>query len=348
MSMQLPRQHADTIDVQNAAPASIGRAASLRFTFPLALMLSCATSGVLAQKDYPTRPIRFLVGVVPGGATDILARAIGQKLGENWRQQVVIDNRPGANQIIAAELTAKAAPDGYTLQMIPAGFAINPAMHRKLPYDPIRDFTAITAVADVPNLFVVHPSVPARSVSEFVAYARARPGQLSYGSSGVGSPSHLCGELLAIVARVDLTHVPYKGQGQAVIDLLGGHLKLAFPSIPSSIQHIRSGKLIALGVASGKRSSSLPDVPTIHEAGLKGYEVAGWYGVIGPPRMPKPLLAKLNGEINRILAAPEMRQALSQQGADLLGSTPEEFAATIATDIVKWKKVVAAAGIKPE
>ena len=336
------------IDVQNAAPALIGRTASLRFAFALALLLGCATSGVLAQKDYPARPIRFLVGVVPGGATDILARAIGQKLGENWRQQVVIDNRPGANQIIAAELTSKAAPDGYTLQMIPAGFAINPAMHRKLPYDPIRDFTAITMVADVPNVFVVHPSVPARSVSDFVAYARARPGQLSYGSSGVGSPSHLCGELLAIVARVDLTHVPYKGQGQAVIDLLGGHLKLAFPSIPSSIQHIRSGKLIALGIASGKRSSSLPDVPTIHEAGLKGYEVAGWYGVIGPPRMPKPLLAKLNGEINRILAAPEMRQALSQQGADLLGSTPEEFAATIAADIAKWKKVVAAAGIKPE
>ncbi len=311
-------------------------------------MLSCAASGVLAQKDYPNRPIRFLVGVVPGGATDILARAIGQKLGENWQQQVVIDNRPGANQIIAAELTTKAAPDGYTLQMIPAGFAINPAMHRKLPYDPIRDFTAITMVADVPNLFVVHPSVAARSVNEFVAYARARPGQLSYGSSGVGSPSHLCGELFAIIAKVDLTHVPYKGQGQAVIDLLGGHLKLAFPSIPASIPHIRSGKLIALGIASGKRSSSLPEVPTIHEAGLKGYEVTGWYGVIGPPRMPKPLLAKLNGEINRILQAPEMRQMLSQQGIDALGGTPEEFAAMIATDIVKWKKVVAAAGIKPD
>jgi tripartite-type tricarboxylate transporter receptor subunit TctC len=318
------------------------------FAVPLALMLSCATSGVLAQKDYPARPIRFLVGVVPGGATDILARAIGQKLSENWQQQVVIDNRPGANQIVAAELTAKAAPDGYTLQMIPAGFAINPAMHRKLPYDPIRDFTAITMVADVPNLFVVHPSVAARSVNEFVAYARARPGQLSYGSSGVGSPSHLCGELFAIIAKVDLTHVPYKGQGQAVIDLLGGHLKLAFPSIPSSIQHIRSGKLIALGVASGKRSSSLPEVPTIHEAGLKGYEVTGWYGVIGPPRMPKPLLAKLNGEINRILEVPATRQALSQQGIDPLGGTPEEFAAMIATDIAKWKKVVAAAGIKPE
>ena len=336
------------IDANNAAPASIGRARSFRVAFLSALLLSGAASGVLAQKDYPNRPIRFLVGVVPGGATDILARAIGQKLGEHWQQQVVIDNRPGANQIIAAELTAKSAPDGYTLQMVPAGFAINPAMHRKLPYDPIRDFTAVITVADVPNVFVVHPSVPARSVKDFIAYARTKPGQLSFGSSGVGSPSHLCGELFAIMAKVDLTHVPYKGQGQAVIDLLGGHLKLAFPSIPSSIQHIRSGKLIALGIASGKRSSSLPEVPTIHEAGLKGYEVIGWYGVIGPPRMPRPLLAKLNGEINRVLEAPEMRQMLSQQGIEALGGTPEEFAAMIVTDIAKWKKVVASAGIKPE
>lgn len=313
----------------------------------LAVFLSSVASGVSAQKDYPNRPIRLLIGVVPGGATDILARIFGQKLTERWHQQVVVDNRPGASQIIATEMTSKAAPDGYTLQMIPAGFAINPAMHPKLPYDPIRDFTPISIVAMVPNVMVVHPSIPVKSANEFVAYARARPGELSYGSSGVGSPSHLCGELLSSVAKIQMTHVPYKGQGAAIIDLLGGHLKVAFPSIPSSIPHIKAGRLVALGVATSKRSSALPNVPTIDESGVKGYVVSAWYGVIGPPRMPKPLLAKLNGELNRILQLPEVRQTMSAQGADPLGSTPEEFAATIAADIPKWKKVVADAGIKP-
>ena len=314
----------------------------------LALALPCATGSAQVQKDYPSRPIRMLVGVVPGGATDILARIFGQKLAENWQQQVVVDNRPGANQIVAAELTSKAAPDGYTLQMIPAGFAINPAMHPRLPFDPIRDFTAISMVALVPNVMVVHPSIPVKSVNDFVAYARARPGQFSYGSSGVGSPSHLCGELLSSLARLQMTHVPYKGQGQAMIDLLGGHLKLAFPSIPASIPFIKSGKLIALGIATSRRSSALPDVPTIDESGVKDYDVSAWYGVIGPPKMAQPLLAKINGELNRILKTPEISHAMSQQGADPLGSTPGEFARVIATDIPKWKKLVADAGIKPE
>jgi tripartite-type tricarboxylate transporter receptor subunit TctC len=314
----------------------------------LALALLCATGSAQAQKDYPNRPIRMLVGVVPGGATDILARIFGQKLAESWQQQVVVDNRPGANQIVAADLTSKAAPDGYTLQMIPAGFAINPAMHPKLPYDPIRDFTAISMVAMVPNVMVVHPSIPVKTVSDFIAYARARPGQLSFGSSGVGSPSHLCGELLSSLARLQMTHVPYKGQGQAMIDLLGGHLKVAFPSIPASIPFIKAGKLIALGIATNRRSSALPDLPTIEESGVKGYDVSAWYGVIGPPKMAQPLLAKINGELNRILRIPEVSQAMSQQGADPLGSTPEEFAKAIATDIPKWKKVVADAGIKPQ
>ena len=318
---------------------------SAAFVAITALVIPMMNSSAMAQ-NYPNRPIRMLVGVVPGGATDILARIFAQKLAESWRQQVVVDNRPGANQIIAADLTAKAAPDGYTLQMIPAGFAINPAMHPKLPYDPIRDFTAISMVAMVPNVMVVHPSIPVKTVNDFIAYARARPGQLSYGSSGVGSPSHLCGELLSAITRIPLSHVPYKGQGQAMIDLLGGHLKLAFPSIPASIPFLRTGKLIALGVATNRRSSALPDVPTIDESGVKGYDVSAWYGVIGPPKMPKALLARINGELNRILKTPEVGQAMSQQGADPLGSTPEEFAAAIATDIPKWKKIVADAGIK--
>jgi len=318
---------------------------SAAFVAITALVIPMMNPSAMAQ-NYPNRPVRMLVGVVPGGATDILARIFAQKLAESWRQQVVVDNRPGANQIIAADLTAKAAPDGYTLQMIPAGFAINPAMHPKLPYDPIRDFTAISMVAMVPNVMVVHPSIPVKTVGDFVAYARARPGQFSYGSSGVGSPSHLCGELLSVMTRIPLSHVPYKGQGQAMIDLLGGHLKLAFPSIPASIPHLKTGKLIALGVATNLRSSALPDVPTINESGVKGYDVSAWYGVIGPPKMPKPLLARINGELNRILKTREVSQVMSQQGADPLGSTPEEFAAAIATDIPKWKKVVADAGIK--
>ena len=338
-------------------PANIENAARPRHGTPrhgygaiaaLALLLSCGTGSVFGQQDYPNRPIRMLVGVVPGGATDILARIFGQKMSEAWQQQVVVDNRPGANQIIAAEMTSKAAPDGYTLQMIPAGFAINPAMHPKLPYDPIRDFTAVSMVAMVPNVMVVHPSIPAKNMNEFITYARARPGELSYGSSGVGSPSHLCGELLDAMARTRMTHVPYKGQGAAIIDLLGGHLKVAFPSIPASIPHLKTGRLVALGVATHKRSSALPDVPTIDESGVKGYEVSGWYGVIAPPKMPKPLLAKLNGELNRILNNPEVHKTMSGQGADPLGSTAEEFATAIATDIPKWKKVVKEAGIKVE
>jgi tripartite-type tricarboxylate transporter receptor subunit TctC len=314
----------------------------------LCCVMGCAPGVTHAQDSYPSKPIRFLAGAVPGGATDILARAIGQRLGDNLRQQVVIDNRPGANQIIAAEITARALPDGYTILMVPSGFTINPAMYKRLPYDPVRDFTAIALVADVPNVLVVNPAIPARSVKDFIALLRTKPGQMSYGTSGVGSPSHLCAELFKLFTRVDFIHVPYKGNGQTMIELMGGQIQLSFPSIPASVSFIRSGRMIALGVTTQARASALPDVPTIAEAGVAGYEVSGWYGVLAPPNVPKALVAKLNGEINRILNDPETRKTLSQQGADPLPESPEHFAATIKADLKKWAKVVAAAGITPQ
>jgi len=299
-----------------------------------------------AQPDYPSKPIRFIVGVAPGGATEILARAVGTKLGENLRQQVIIDNRPGANHIIGGELTAKAPPDGYTIQMIPEGFVINASMYAKLPFDPLRDFTPIAIVAQVPNVLVIHPSIPTRTLKDFIAFVRARPGQLSYGTSGVGSPSHMSAELLKILTGIEYTHIPYKGQSLAVIDLIGGHLQHAFPSIPASVAFIRSGRLIALSVTTRQRASALPDIPTMEEGGVAGYEVSGWYGVIGPAGMPKPLVARINREINAVLQTPELSKSLAGQGADPLTRTPEEFAAAMANDLEKWAKVVKRAGIK--
>lgn len=312
------------------------------------LTLSATPPPASAQQEYPVKPIRVIVGVAPGGATDILARTIGAKMGENLRQQVIVESRPGANHIIGGQLTQKSPPDGYTLQVIPEGWVINASMYAKLPFDPVRDFTAVAILALVPNLLVVHPSLPARSVKEFVALARARPGQLNYGTSSVGAPSHMSAELLKVLTRLDYIHVPYKGQSLALNALLGGQIEFAFPSIPSSIGFIRARRLRALGVTTTVRASALPEVPTIQEAGVPGYEVAGWYGVIGPAGIPPAVVSRLNREINAILQVPEMREQLSKQGADPRTSTPEEFAATMAKDLKKWQKVVAAAGIKPQ
>ena len=314
----------------------------------LVLALAFAPGSASAQQDFPSKPIRVLVGVAPGGATDILARVIGTKMGENLRQQVIVENRPGANHIIGGQLTQKSPPDGYTIQVVPEGWVINASMYAKLPFDPVRDFTAIAMLALVPNVLVIHPSIPARSVRQFVALARARPGQMNYGTSSFGAPSHMSAELLKVLTRVEYTHVPYKGQSLALNALLGGQIDFAFPSIPASVGFIRAGKLIALGVTTAQRATALPDVPTIDEAGVRGYEVAGWYGVIGPAGMPQPVVARLNREINAILNVPETREQLSSQGADPRTGTPEMFAAAMANDVKKWQKVVTAAGIKPQ
>ena len=306
--------------------------------------LSAATSH--AQQDYPIKPIRMIVGVAPGGATDILARAVGARLSEAFKQQVIVENRPGANHIIGGEITAKAARDGYTIQMVPEGFVINASVYSKLPFDPLKDFSPIAIVANVPNVLVVHPSLPVRTVKQFAAIARARPGQLSYGSSSVGSPSHMSGELFKVMTKVDYVHVPYKGQAMALVDLMGGHIQFLFPSIPAAVAHVRSGKLLALGVTTVKRATALPEIPTIAEAGIAGYEVSGWYGVIGPAGLPQAVVAKLNKEINAYLHGTETSKQLANEGAEPRTGSPEEFGAAMASDMQKWAKVVAATGIK--
>jgi tripartite-type tricarboxylate transporter receptor subunit TctC len=312
--------------------------------------ISVLCLGLLAGRagadDYPVKPIRLIAGAGPGGASDILARALGQKLGASFGRQVIVDNRPGAGQNIAADITAKAAPDGYTIFMAASSFTINPSIYRNLPFDSLRDFAPIGMVANVPNMLVVQPSTGARSVMDLIGLARAAPGKLVFGSGGVGSASHLAGELLMLLARIQFTHVPYKSQGLTMIDLLGGQIQLAFPSIPASIQFVKAGKLTALGVATLHRSSALPDVPTLDQAGIKGYEVSGWYGIIGPARLPKPIVARLNQEINRILQDLAMRETLAREGSDPVSSTPGEFGTLIASDIAKWARVVKEAHVK--
>lgn len=313
-----------------------------------ASLIAClaAPACALGQSDYPTRPVRFLVGAAPGGATEIIARALGNKIAERYSQQVLIEPRPGANHIIAGEITAAAPPDGHTIQMIPEGWVINASIYPKLPFDPVADFTPIAIVAMVPNLMVVHPSLPVRRVTDFIALARKRPGELTYGTSGVGSPSHMSAELFRILGKVEYVHVPYKGQSLALIDLIGGHLQFAFPSVPSSINYVKTGRLRPLGVTTPQRASALPDVPTIKESGLPTFEVSGWYGVIGPRNMPRALVERLNADINAALKSPELAKLLSSQGADPIPRSQASFAKSMVDDRQKWADVVKTAGIK--
>jgi tripartite-type tricarboxylate transporter receptor subunit TctC len=317
-------------------------------TFMLAALLAGAANAALAQSAYPNKPIRLLVGFAPGGGTDLTARVLAQKLDETFRQRVIVDNRPGASQIIASELAAKAAPDGYTLFMAAAGFAVNPALYQKLPYDSLRDFATIAMVARTPNVLVVSPALPARSVKEVIALARAKPGYLAYGSGGVGAPSHMSGALFSTLAKVELTHVPYKGSGPAMIDLLSGQLLLSFPDLTVAMSHIKSGKIIPLAVTTRERSELMASTPTLAESGLTGYDASSWFGVIGPARIPKPVIVQLNESINRMLKNQDVRDMLAAQGASPVGGSAEAFSATIATEIDRWTKVVAATGIKPE
>ena len=310
----------------------------------VSLSAACAQPGN-KEAAYPVSPIRIVVPFTAGGSADIFARVIGAKMSEAWSQQVVIDNRAGSGGVIGSEIAAKAAPDGYTLMMgITANIAINPALYKKLPYDPVRDFVPVTLVASAPYVMVVSPSLPARTAQEFLALARARPGELNYASMGNGSAGHLTAELLAAMAGIKLTHVPYKVIGTVLTNLASGQVQIYFLGMLSAQAQLKSGKLRALAITGAKRSLMMPDLPTLAEAGVPGYEVTGWYGVFAPAHTPRRIVLRLNAEIARILNLHDVRQRLSAEGAELMASTPEQFGAFIKSELAKWSKAVKISG----
>jgi len=312
-----------------------------------ATMLAGLTSSPALAAEYPARPIRMVVGFAPGGGTDTTARAMAQKLTQALGQQIVVDNRPGAAGNIATDLVAKSNPDGYTILMgTIAALAINPSLYGKLPFDPQKDLAPVTRAVDSTNILVLHPSVPAKSVKELIALAKSKPGQLNYGSSGVGGAGHLAGELFNTMAGIRMVHVPYKGGGPAMVDLLAGNINLIFATAASSIGHINAGKIRALAVTTAKRSGLVPDLPTIAEAGLPGFEANNWYGVLVPAKTPRPIINRLNKDITAVLNMADIKEFLFKQGLDAAPSTPEAFGAYIKSEAEKWAKVVKASGAK--
>jgi tripartite-type tricarboxylate transporter receptor subunit TctC len=302
-----------------------------------------------AAQSYPSKPIRLIVPFPPGGPNDILGRVVAQKLTEQLGYQVVIDNRGGAGGIIGAELGARAAPDGYTLLLGgTASMSINPGLHKTLPYDPIKDFSAVSLVGTAPSMLIAHPTVPIRTVKDLIKLAKAKPGQLNFASAGIGTPPHLAGELFKSMAGVDMVHVPYKGGGPALTDLLAGQVGLYFSGISSALPFVREGKLRGIAVTSAKRTAVVPDMPTIAESGLPGYEVGNWYAILAPAATPAAIVARLNAEINTALKVAEVRKRFLELAADPVGSSPAELGMYIRSEIAKWAKVIKLAGIKPE
>jgi tripartite-type tricarboxylate transporter receptor subunit TctC len=302
----------------------------------------------VAAQSYPTRAVRLVVPSSPGGGTDISARILAPQLTQFFGQQVVVENRPGAGTMIGGEAVARAAPDGYTLLMGISTLAINPAMYRKVPYDALKDLAPISQAVSLSNVLVVHPSLPAKSVKEFVALVKPRPGQINFASAGVGTSPHLSMELFLVMTGLKMLHVPYKGSGPGVTDLIAGHVPAMMPNMLSAQPHIKSGRLRALGVTGSKRAPGADDIPTIAEAGVPGYEAVQWYGVLAPAGTPRDIISKLHTGVVRALQNPEVRQRLLNDGAEPIGSSPDEFAAYLRSETAKWAKVTQAAGIKPD
>ena len=314
------------------------------------LLLAALTAPicVCAQDAYPARPVRFILPFPPGGGTDILGRLLAERLAANLGQPVVTENRGGAGGNVGAEAAARSAPDGYTIVLVAPSLAISPTLYSKLNYDPVKDFAPISLVATVPNVMITQPSVPAQTLQEFIAYAHARPGALNFGSGGAGTSNHLAGELFNLVTGAKLVHIPYKGVNLAMQDVLAGNVHLVFIGIPAAAPHIKAGKLRALATVAPRRSSALPDVPTVAEAGLRDFEVTTWYGVLAPAGTPRPIIARLNAELVKVVHSPEVKERLAATGTEPLTSTPEEFAAYIQREIAKWGDVIRKAGVKAD
>jgi tripartite-type tricarboxylate transporter receptor subunit TctC len=313
---------------------------------PVALVFAAGLA-VAQAPAYPVKSVRLLVPSSPGGGTDILARVLAQKMSETFGQQVVVENRPGAGQVIGIEAVARSAPDGYTLLMAASAIVINEVLYAKPPYDTLRDFAPVTLGASLPNILVVHPALPVKSVRELIVLAKTRAGQLNYSSAGSGTSPHLSMELFRLMAGITLTHIPYKGSGPATVDLLAGQVQLSMPNVLTALPHIKGGKLRGLGVTSGKRATGLPDIPAIAET-LPGYEAIQWYGILAPAGTSRDIVGKLQAEIARILVLPEVKDRLAADGADAVGSRPDEFAAYIRAELAKWGKVVKTGSIKLE
>jgi len=315
----------------------------------LLLALLCALPILAAAQAYPSKPIRFVVPYPAGGPLDTVARLLGQKVSESVKQPVIVDNRAGSGGNIGADLVAKSAPDGYTILMgAVATHAINPTLYASIPYDPIRDFIPVTQVASTPNVLVVNPSVPAANVKEFIAYAKAHPGKLNFGSGSTGSAGHLAGELFKTQAGVDMTHVPYKGAAPAMNDLIGGQIQLMFDNLASALGQVRAGRVRALAVTTAKRTALAPELPTIAESGLPGFDINTWFGIFVPANTPREIVDRLHDEFTRALAAPDVREKMLSLGAEPVGNKPEEFAAYIRSEAEKYARVIKASGAKAD
>jgi tripartite-type tricarboxylate transporter receptor subunit TctC len=302
-----------------------------------------------AETGYPNRPVRLIAPFSPGGGVDIVARLLSQKLGEKWGQQIVVDNRTGATGIIGTELAARAAPDGYTLLMGNAAtHAVNVSLYSKLPYDAVKDFVPVSLVGRVPEMLVVHPSLPVTSVKELVALAAVKPGELTFGSAGAGSPPHLAGELFQSLGKVRFVHIPYKGSAPALTDLLGGQINMYFSNILSAVPYVKTNRLRGIGVTSAIRSVVMPEIPTIAESGLPGYVDYNWYGVLAPKNTPKSIVNKLHTDIVRVVRTKDIEDRLTKDGAEVIANTPEEFAAFIAEEIKKYAQIIKQSGLRKQ